>query len=351
LTKAEENLLRAAALGKPVICGPNDIPQDPANDPSRAENWEMERTIRADLLRWPCVAREAKKLMDPKGIQIFGARVPDALDLSGVTIPFGLTLINCRIFRDIILNATELPDLDLTGTWTSSIHADDARVRGHVFLRDGFHAEGEVRFLQTQIGGNLDCHNATFKSPFRSGFVGSAMALITDGVVVGGSVFISAGFHSEGEVRFLDSEIAHNLECSKGTFSNPSQVGLKEMGTALAAERVRVGASVLLSENFRAEGEVDFTGAKIEGTLDSKNSTFLIRDRYRESWSIYNSLVRVTRIYRLCPILPIVSSKSGHCLFSRIRQFSRPFPHQREIANIHGLFRAFTKFSRRKIAF
>jgi hypothetical protein len=42
--------------------------------------------------------------------------------------------------------------------------ADGANVKGGLFLRDGFHAKGEVRLLGAQIAGDLDCSSGKFGS-------------------------------------------------------------------------------------------------------------------------------------------------------------------------------------------
>ncbi len=49
-----------------------------------------------------------------------------------------------------------MPVLSLEGSWTGAIAADGLKLEGDLFLRNGFHAEGEVRLLGATIGGNLD---------------------------------------------------------------------------------------------------------------------------------------------------------------------------------------------------
>ena len=74
-----------------------------------------------------------------------------------------------------------MPLLNLTGSWTGAIGADGLKVKGSLFLRNGFHAEGEVRLLGATIGGNLDARGGTFKNP-------NGNALNADGIKVTGDI-------------------------------------------------------------------------------------------------------------------------------------------------------------------
>ncbi len=274
LTAAEIKLLQAAPKGEFAVCGPNVNDDDPANDPSKADEWGADRQIRADLIRWLCVDRAAKELVDPKGIRAYGAKIPDALDLSYVTVPFPLTLERCRPIDETKLIGAEIPELNLEGTWVRSLAADGAKVKGDVFLRNGFRAEGEVRFLGAQIGGDLSCVGGTFKNPPQPRVAGTGKALSADRAVVKGSVFLRNGFRAEGEVRFVAAQIGGTLECDDATFKNPLQPGVAGTDAALNADGIAVKGSVFLRNGFRAEGQVRLLGAQIGGDLSCSNATF-----------------------------------------------------------------------------
>jgi hypothetical protein len=51
-TAAERKLVEAAPLGQFAICGINSDDSDPSNNPRNAADWDTERQIRADLIRW-----------------------------------------------------------------------------------------------------------------------------------------------------------------------------------------------------------------------------------------------------------------------------------------------------------
>jgi len=276
LSEAEKELLRAApratSQDEVAWCGPSPSDDDP------------ERSIRAELLRWLCVNEQAKKRVDPKGIQVHAARIDGGLDLSSVTVPFPLALWRCRLADGATLRAAEIPHLDLQGSWVRTLNAGGINVKGSVFLRNGFSAAGEVRLLGAQIGGDLNCEGGTFKNPPLEDakgkpVAGSGTALSADGINVTGSVFLRNGFSAAGEVRLLGAQIGGYLVCEGGMFKNPALKAsdgklLAGSGKALNADGINVKGDVFLRGRFAAEGEVRLLGAQIGGDLDCEGGTF-----------------------------------------------------------------------------
>src|SRR5260370_835767 len=82
--------------------------------------------------------------------------------------------------------------------------------------------EGQVRLSAARIGGNLECDGATLVNPARPDDSESGLALIADGAIITGGVFLRNGFSAAGEVRLIGSQIG-SLDCSNGTFKNPPQ--------------------------------------------------------------------------------------------------------------------------------
>jgi hypothetical protein len=259
LNQAEVGLMLAAPRGEVAVCGPPH-PEHPENDPAHADKWTSDREIRAEVIRWLCVDAEARTRVDPRGIRAIGAKVTGEFDLSFARVPFPLLLVRCRLTHDADLISAEIPLLALPGTWVKSVTADGAKVKGNVFLTDGFSAEGEVRLLAAQIGGNLDCTGGTFKNP-------TGRALSADGANVRGDVFLSDGFTAEGEVRLLGAQIGGDLDCTGGRFKNPK-------GKALFADGANVKGGLYLRDGFSAEGEVLLLGAQIDGNFECSGGTF-----------------------------------------------------------------------------
>jgi hypothetical protein len=270
LSEAEKRLLRAAPKGGVAICGPNSDDNDTGNDPSKAANcgencgWGPERAIRAEIIRWLCVDEVARKRVDPKGIQVYGAKITGKLDLSNIATPFPLVLARCRLTDDADLRWAQLPLLRLNGSYVHAITADGIEVKGVVALSGGFHAEGAVSLKYAQIGNILDCSGGIFSGH-------SEGALSADGIKVDGAVFLAQGFRAEGQVGLPDAKIGGTLVCDGGTFKNPKNI-------ALYADRISVQGSVYLrksrQENFQAEGVVRLPGAQIGGNLECFGGTF-----------------------------------------------------------------------------
>ena len=187
LTEAEVKLLRAAPKGDMAWCGPSAGKENPANDPRRADKsegnpgWGPEREIRADLIRWLCIDRQAAAVVDPRGIQVYAAKIVGGLGLSFATVTFPLGLMRCRLTDDAYFYGAHIPSLNMAGSRTRSLAADGIHVTGSLFLRDGFNAEGEVRLLGAQIGGHLDCSGSKFEeleaqeATIKCGFVWRAI--------------------------------------------------------------------------------------------------------------------------------------------------------------------------------
>lgn len=281
LSQAEELLVRAAPLGEFALCGSGSDFNEPANNPTKADSeWKGDRTIRASLIRWLCTDRQAKDLVNPSGIQVFSAKITPGLNLSSISIPFGLTLTRCRLTGQTDLRSAEFAGLNIQGSRTDSIAADGARINGAVFFRSDFHANGEVRFPGAKIEGPLECSGAKFENPAIPKVLGSGTAFNADGAIINGTVSMNDGFHSQGEVRLVGSQINGAFTCSGAYFENPPHPDIPESGDALTLDRASVQGSIFLNVatigdvklRFAAKGEVRIMGTRIGGNLDCRGA-------------------------------------------------------------------------------
>jgi hypothetical protein len=255
LSEAEIRVVQAAPDGTFADCSlGGDV------EPEKADTWPETRNVRADLIRWLCVDREAREQIDPRGIQILGARITEPLDLSFTNVLFPLGCFGCRLEQPLNLRWAKMAVLNLEGSWTKGIFADGLKLEGSLFLRNGFHAEGGVRLLGATVGGDLDAEGGTFKNP-------DGMALDANSAKISGRVFLREGFSSEGEVRLLGATIGDELNAKGGTFKSAK-------GYALNADRIKVTGSVFLSGGFHAEGEVRLLGATIGSSLEARGGAF-----------------------------------------------------------------------------
>ena len=165
-----------------------------------------------------------------------------------------------------------------------ALSADGISATGSVFLRNRFSAEGEVRLLDANIGGNLECGGGEFHNP--KGNALNANGLTTKGgVLLRAGFSLCAGFSADGEVRLLGANIGGNLDCGGGNFHNPSDYDSREHKKyALNAERMETGGHVYLNAlvnpggeklQFSAHGRVRFANATIGGNFNCKGGQFL----------------------------------------------------------------------------
>jgi hypothetical protein len=102
-------------------------------------------------------------------------------------------------------------------------------VRGGIYLRDGFHSDGEVSLIKTTVGGDLDASRGTFNSP-------NGYALNAAGIDVKGGVFLRDEFSATGEVRLRGASVRSDLEVMRASFGSRSAFilrGAKVEGTFL----------------------------------------------------------------------------------------------------------------------
>src|SRR5215467_14432437 len=139
LTRAERALLNFAGRSKVnrgefAIAGSSDAPLDPSNDPAHADEWTHDRYIRAELIRWLAVDNVASTLVDPTGVRVLGARIVGPINLAQLHVPFGLVLVRCSIPEELNLNSADLPSLNLNGSHTGRIDAQDLVVHGDLSM-------------------------------------------------------------------------------------------------------------------------------------------------------------------------------------------------------------------------
>jgi hypothetical protein len=203
LNESELKVLVAITTGATAYCGPSRDDNHPHNNPDFADFWGLERDIRAELIRWLCISREAAPWIEPHGLQIQAARINGQLDLSFAVVKFPLALLRCRIADAMDLRSAQIEFLHLSGSLVPGLAADGMHVRGALNLGEGFRADGEVHLVGADIGGDMNCIGGKFVN--LDGY-----ALIADRVNVGGPSFCATG--SAQKVR-----CAYSARTSVGT--------------------------------------------------------------------------------------------------------------------------------------
>jgi hypothetical protein len=316
LTESELKLLCAATSGNTAYCGPSFDPLDPSNDPTYADSWGPERSIRAYLIRVLCIYADTADYIMPSGIVVVAARIEGDLDLQGAKLGFPIGLLRCRISNPVNLSLAQIEALSLSGSVVAGIMATGISVRSHINLTQGFRSEGEVRLIGASIGSDFDCRGGRFSTDENPLLAQAPMlpVLVAHRIRVGGSMYLGDGFCAEGSVGLIEADIGGSLHCDGGHFMNPGGRALYadglsvrggvffrrasvtgEMrlngarvralgcdggrfinpgGYAINADGIHVEGTVHLRNGFYSEGEVCLVGGSIAGSLECDKGKF-----------------------------------------------------------------------------
>ncbi len=271
LTPAEQKIRDQVCSGNPVIIG-DDVPEQDAGD---------DRRVRAEFLRYiilgGCTDLPGHPLTE-KGVDISGARVTGALDLTGARISHDVGLFNCFFNDTIILLNAKVETFALNhsmlkaGETGRALFADGLQATGYVFLQN-ITAQGAVRLPGATLGGDLACEGATF----TAGETGDA--LFADGLRTTGDVILS-NVTAQGAVRLVGATLGIGLDCDGATFT------AGETGGALSLERADIKGVFFLRNGSKVEGKLNLMAANISTMVDdpacwpARGNLMLDRCRY-----------------------------------------------------------------------
>src|SRR5262249_50009931 len=148
-----------------------------------------------------------------------------------------------------------------------ALSADGLRAGGNLYLSDGFHAEGEVALPGAQIRGQLICSGGTFLNAGNN-------ALNADNIDIGTDFLLDNGVHVEGGVTAAEARIGGAFSCWGGSFTKPkrSPILMEPRFTSLSLKGSKIQGDIyLVSQQWQGEpgsgftGLVDFTGLTVEG--------------------------------------------------------------------------------------
>ena len=257
LTPAEKEFARCLAEEELCIVGNGELP----GPEERIESGEGVNVVRSEVIRFFAFGGNEENPILGSVLPLRGAWISGGLDLTHARIPYALMFSNCHFAASVAMQYARCAAVYLNGSrLTEGLNADGLTTKGNVHLRTGFSAEGEVRLLNANIGGNFDCEGGKFHNPGEH-------ALSADGLTANGSVILRHGFSAEGEVRLLGANIGGILDCENGKFNNAN-------GRAFSADRLTTKGGVNLRHGFSAEGEVRLLGANIGGNLDCESGKF-----------------------------------------------------------------------------
>jgi hypothetical protein len=226
LTAAERKLLRAAPTRALAWLGPNDDPDNPANDTAQAEHWGPERTVRADIVSWLAGDPAASRLVHPSGLGFAGARIAGKLDLSYATVDKPMTLVKCYVPDGIDLSSSHLEDFEVRRSRTGAVDADTSITHRDLSFQTGDY--GLISFMRANVDGTLDLSGARIMD-------GGTVTVNLVEANVGGDAIFHEGFTTNGTVDARLAKIGHDLSFHDVVFAGDG---------GLNAERATIGGTL-----------------------------------------------------------------------------------------------------------
>jgi len=138
-----------------------------------------------------------------QAVSAAGVEVDGSLDFSGL-IAHG----EVRIQTARITGSADLSRARITNPREQALGADTVQIGGWLDCHSMV-AEGEITLYNARVGGGVTFDAASLSNPH-------GQALSAEGLAVGGGLMLSAGFHSEGEIRLVGAQLAAQLTLSGG---------------------------------------------------------------------------------------------------------------------------------------
>lgn len=231
-------------------------------------------------------------------VHLRGAAVGGDLDLRGAEIrnpgAIALDARNVRVtgnvslkddFRSdgtvLLIGSTVGANVECTGARMSgdaersAFNVGGSHVEGSIYLNDGFRAEGQVRMLGTVVDGALMCTGATLTGTGGGGGGGGGdgggdgggggTALVAENARFGGTVYLTGGFTSRGDLLLAGATVGGSLECRDARLESPG-------GVALDLAGARIAGTVVIADGTRTEGLVRLADAGAAALRDDRSS-------------------------------------------------------------------------------
>ena len=227
LTKGEERLLEAVALGETAMFGVDD---EQGQDPSAKQIWGDERHVRAGLLRWLCTDSKARTHITLSGITMRSALLTGTLDLTFTDTTFPLGFFRCRLEGPAAFTYATLRALSLQDSTAKTIDARQLQIKGDLVL-EGLISHGGIDLLGARIAGRLRADNAHLYAGAKrhalnleGAHIERAVLLRRTRPAIPDGFYAAASTPKFAAVRLLSCIIDGDLECDGAIFSHPGDV-------------------------------------------------------------------------------------------------------------------------------
>ncbi len=231
--------------------------------------------VEAELIRSFCLPARVRDV-DPRGIRLRGVTVTGTLDLTAVTLPFGLSFeqcsfdsapilhgaavkelvfINCPQLPGLLANGIEVKgDIDLSGSRIVGCHPTSASTS----------RSAAVWLCESKVGGRLRCIDTVIDPQ-------GERAMQADRMNVGGTVRLLNKFHAMGELRLVGVHVTGSIDMT-GARVEAEAGHAVDLGDATIAGNMFIAPA---REGRRPEirGRVNLSSTRIDGKLLIEDTT------------------------------------------------------------------------------
>jgi len=250
-TQLERRLWTAVRRGDLVDVRPE------GTDPTHI--WGPTRTVRAEVIRELLLSGPSPLPGQVGGLQLAGARVTGALDLSHGRLDQPFAFLECWFDEPIDLGATRTQAVFIQDCRVPGINADGLRTDGELNL-DGLLCTAPLDIANAHISGPLVLNGARLSNP-------DGVALAADGTEFGNDVFCRR-CHATGEVRLPGAQIKGDLDFSDATLACPGGVAVECDGVQVGGT-LSVNGGTVLGEFATNDARVDRRIALVGAVLSN----------------------------------------------------------------------------------
>ena len=244
-------------------------------------------TVRGDFLAWLLAEGASKAAPLLAQLTLLGATIEESLDLRGLRLTLTPRFVGCTLPVVELRDANAIGFEILAGT-VSSVAADRLTATGALAIRATTERdrvpkdyrgapviECQLRFSGAMIRGNLDLRGCNIRGEGQD----DGVALFADGLNVRGNALLSDRFKARGEVRLGGCQFERNLDLSGAKLQARQAYSLFAKGSQISGSlylcRTKAWSIYPKRTGFRSLGMVTVEGARIDGDFDCSGGFFL----------------------------------------------------------------------------
>jgi len=237
--------------------------------------------LSATLLRWFLLEAVPAVGLPVFRCEIGGATLEGLLDLSGATLKVVPRFLGCSFPLGLDLTEACTGGFQVIGGAVGFVRANRLVANGALILRaplavkpGGSHAvpngrlviEEDVQLSGARVRGNVDMRGCRLGRARTSGR--RSRTLQADGLEANGNVLLSDGFRATGEICLDGARIGRNLDFSGAVLRNPG-------GYSVSAAGAQIAGSLYTRRQFSSRGAFRLEGARINGDWRATSGRFV----------------------------------------------------------------------------